>query len=336
MAVILNRPFGRKNLKRKECGDFWCSIASPLLPERRLQMRPLILLGAFFVTISSAIPGAAQYILPGDYVQTCRNISTYGNRMEAECQRRDGSWRRTTLNNIDQCSYGIINNDGRLTCAGGDYGYYQGGWQNGLPSGDYVQTCRNMRTYGNRLEAECQKRNGGWRRTALDNIDQCSSPIANDNGHLVCGRGGPAYGGGWQRGPGYGGGWQNGLPSGDYVQTCRNIRTSGNRLEAECQKRNGDWRWTSLDRIDQCSSPIANDDGNLVCNRGDYGYNPGWQGGVPAGTYTQTCRNVRVYGNRLEAECQKRDGGWRRTALDNFDQCRSAPANDDGNLVCGR
>ncbi|HEY6968856.1 MAG TPA: CVNH domain-containing protein [Candidatus Angelobacter sp.] len=194
---------------------------------------------------------------PGDYVQTCRNIRSYGNTLQAECQKRNGGWRRTSLD-ISQCSGGIINNDGNLTCG---YGYYRGNWYGGgYPPGDYVQTCRNIRTYGNRLDAECQKRNGGWRRTSLDNIDQCSSPIANDNGHLVCGRGRYDYAGNY-------GGWQGGVPPGTYTQTCRNIRTYGNTLEAECQRRDGDWRRTSLDQIDHCTSAPANDDGHLVCGR---------------------------------------------------------------------
>lgn len=199
---------------------------------------------------------------PGDYVQTCRNIHTSGNRLDAECQKRDGGWRHTSLDNVNQCSSPIANDNGNLVCGRGGYGSGgRGSWQNGLPPGDYVQTCRNTRVDGNKLKAECQKRDGGWRKTSLKNVDRCSSPIANDDGHLVCGRGG--YGS-----PGdYHSGWQNGLPPGDYVQTCRNIQVNGTRLDAECKARDGDWRRTSLYDIDRCSSPIANDDGHLVCGK---------------------------------------------------------------------
>lgn len=289
-------------------------------------MRYLLAIAALFFIVSGARLCPAQHLPPGDYVQSCRNIHVYGNQLDAECQRRNGSWQRTSLD-FGQCMGRIINNDGRLTCAGGGYGHDQGGWEHRLPYGDYVQTCRNIRVYGNRLEAECQRRNGGWRRTALDYIDQCSSPIANDNGRLICGSGG--YG---SIAP-----WQGDIPAGTYTQTCRNIRVYGNRLQAECQKRDGSWRRTSLDNLSQCTSAPANDDGFLVCGGSGYNYNNrGWQGGIPAGTYTQTCRNLQVYGNRLEAECQRRDGGWRRTSLDNIDQCTSAPANDDGYLSCRR
>ena len=212
---------------------------------------------------------------PGDYVQTCRNMRMDGNRLEGECRERDGDWRRTSLD-VGQCGSPIANDNGRLVCSQGGYGYsnggygypggYRGGYQNGLPPGDYVQTCRNMRMDGNRLEGECQKRDGGWRRTSVD-VGQCGSPIANDNGRLVCGQGGYGYNNGYGYPGGYSGGYQGNIPPGTYTQTCRNIRTDGNRISAECETRDGDWRRTSLDHIDRCGNAIANDNGRLVCNR---------------------------------------------------------------------
>jgi hypothetical protein len=227
-------------------------------------------------------------------------------------------------------------------------------WQGNIPPGDYAQTCRNIHTNGNTVEAECQTRDGNWRRTSLDNIDQCGGGLVNVDGHLTCGSGGNGYGYPDRRRDhdndaddrGYRGRWQGGIPPGDYAQTCRNIRTNGNRLEAECQKRNGKWRRTSLDNVDQCSG-VVNNDGRLTCGTGGYGYGypdrdrdngyrGGWQGNAPGGSYTQTCRNIRTNGNTLEAECQTRDGNWRRTSLNDIDRCGSAIANDDGHLVCGR
>jgi len=38
---------------------------------------------------------------------------------------------------------------------------------------------------GNELQASCQKRNGGWRNTSLNNFGQCRD-IENDNGKLKC------------------------------------------------------------------------------------------------------------------------------------------------------
>lgn len=169
-------------------------------------MRYLKMIGvAAFLLALCAVPSAAQgqgNIPPGDYAQTCRDIHTRGNTLEAECQTRDGNWRRTSLDNLDQCNGGVINNDGRLMCGGNGYGYperdrdrdrdrdrgYRSGWQGGIPPGDYVQTCRNIHVDGDRLEAECEKRNGKWRSTSLDDVDRCPSVI-NNNGHLQCGGG---------------------------------------------------------------------------------------------------------------------------------------------------
>lgn len=128
--------------------------------------------------------------------------------------------------------------------------------------------------------------------------------------------------------------WQQGrgLPYGDYQQTCRNIRNNGYRLDATCQKRNGDWRSTSLD-YRSCRSSIVNDNGHLRCSDNG-GYGDQWRGGMPPGSYQQTCRNIRVDGNRLNATCQKQNGGWRDTSLSNFNYCRGQIENDNGHLRC--
>ena len=123
---------------------------------------------------------------------------------------------------------------------------------------------------------------------------------------------------------------------GDYVETCRDIRRNGSMLSAQCQKRDGGWRSTSLDTRN-CRSQIVNDDGNLICEQGGgqrYG-RPGY-GGIPPGDYRETCNNIRVSGNRLDANCQKKDGGWRSTSLTDYQRCGNLISNVDGNLRCGR
>lgn len=222
--------------------------------------------------------------------------------------------------------------------------------QGNSPPGDYLQSCRNVYTQGDRLFAECRERDGDWRQTSLDDFNRCDGEIINDNGKLVCAQGGERRrhdrdDDDRNRGYYYRGGWQGQYPPGDYVQTCRNIYMQGNQLIAECQKRNGDWRRTTLDNVDRCTDQIVNNDGRLICPQGEgggygYGYDNrrqgGWQGSVPPGTYTDTCRNIHVEGDKLYAECQKRNGEWRQTSLDDFQRCTSAPANDNGRLVCGR
>jgi hypothetical protein len=123
---------------------------------------------------------------------------------------------------------------------------------------------------------------------------------------------------------------REGLPGGDYKETCRDVRMNGSLLEANCQKRDGGWRSTSLDTR-SCNRGIINDNGNLRCP--DVG---GRQGGIPPGDYRRTCKDMRVSGQRLDATCQKEDGNWRNTSLDNFSRCGNQISNVDGHLTCGR
>ncbi len=137
------------------------------------------------------------------------------------------------------------------------------GWpQDGLPYGDYKLTCQNMRMYGDRLYAECQTRDGGWRGTSIDAGD-CPRGIINDNGRLRCAVGG----GGYYDDSYYRRREHYGLPPGDYQETCRDIYVEGETLYATCEKRNGYWRDTRLDDFDDCRSPIINDNGKLRCER---------------------------------------------------------------------
>src|SRR5215472_13039268 len=128
---------------------------------------------------------------------------------------------------------------------------------------------------------------------------------------------------------------QGGRPWGDYQKTCRDIRYNGYTLTANCQKRDGGWRSSSLD-YRGCHGPVINDNGNLRCGEGGPGYGGHvGPGGLPRGDYKLTCQNMRMDGSTLVANCQKRDGGWRSTSVDNAYQCRNI-VNDDGRLVCSR
>ncbi len=118
-----------------------------------------------------------------------------------------------------------------------------------LPPGSYQQTCRDIRDNGSQLNAKCQNRSGQWQNTSLD-YRSCQGSIVNDNGQLRCSSD--------SSGP------QAGVPSGDYGQTCRNVRTNGPQLIATCQKKDGSWQNTSIDTR-SCKGGIVNDDGNLRC-----------------------------------------------------------------------
>jgi hypothetical protein len=70
-----------------------------------------------------------------------------------------------------------------------------------VPGGSYLRTCTDVRMFGDRLVAECQRMDGSWRRSALD-IGGCIGGVANTNGHLTCNSGGPGYGSSLERGYG--------------------------------------------------------------------------------------------------------------------------------------
>jgi len=266
-------------------------------------MRNLLRLGVVaLVTMAFWNPGtaAAQGLPGGSYQQTCRNIGVSGSRLHATCQDGNGNWQTTEISDYQRCSSEIVNTNGTLQCnttAGYNNGGYnngnrdrdrdndgnrgQGYGQNGGPGGSYVQTCRDIRTRGNTLEADCQTGNGQWNRTSLRNYSRCGGQVENDGGTLRCaGNAGGYNNGGYNHGDrdrdndndrdrgqgGYQGGYQNGVPGGSYTQTCQDIHISGNTLKANCKKGNGHWKQSSLHNFTQCSE-ISNQNGDLRCSR---------------------------------------------------------------------
>ncbi len=137
-----------------------------------------------------------------------------------------------------------------------------------------------------------------------------------------------------------------GVPSGSYVQTCRDIRTVGNTLEAMCDTGSGDWTWTSLRNFNECTGGIENIYGRLECTRGSYygqysygrnygyGYRQYNSYGLPEGSYVETCTNIHTVGSTLVATCQRRYGGWRRSSLRDYDECSGSIENVNGWLMC--
>jgi len=59
-----------------------------------------------------------------------------------------------------------------------------------VPAGSYNESCGSIRVIGNTLEANCPDLGGTWHTTQAD-IASCQGGLfANNNGALVCGRGG--------------------------------------------------------------------------------------------------------------------------------------------------
>ena len=65
------------------------------------------------------------------------------------------------------------------------------------PGGSYVESCRDIRSFGDTVSAVCRRMDGSWERTQ---VSCCRGGIANTNGHLTCG-GREGYGSSYD--PGY-------------------------------------------------------------------------------------------------------------------------------------
>jgi hypothetical protein len=116
------------------------------------------------------------------------------------------------------------------------------------------------------------------------------------------------------------------IPQGSYQQTCRNIRVRGNTLSAKCQTSGGNWVRASLGDADRCVGDITNVEGQLTCNRIN---------AAPEGTYTQSCKNIRVRYGTLSARCKTMNGQWVDSSLQRFNDCQGGIGNFDGQLRCG-
>lgn len=138
------------------------------------------------------------------------------------------------------------------------------------PGGTYLQTCRDVGVRGSTLYATCQNTSSGWQSSELRDFQGCSSDIQNINGNLQCTMG--SYGG-YDRDRGGDRnrdrdhrGDNDRAPRGSYIQSCQNISVSGHTLQASCQKRNGNFRQTSLRSYNRCGD-IVNNNGRLQCTR---------------------------------------------------------------------
>ncbi len=295
-------------------------------------------LGAgFLLATSVAMPASAQTIPPGSYQQSCSNVRVRGDNLTARCTAADGSVIRST-NSHNSCGSGdIANNNGRLTCNARTGYYNNGNYNNGyynngaLPAGSYQQSCSNARMSGDTLMASCPGR--GRNVTSSINARGCQgSDIANADGQLTC------NGYGYNNNP-----YNNGYPpTGSYQQSCSNVRMNGDTLTASCPGR-GRNTTSSIDARGCRGGDIANMDGQLTCN--SYGYNPNngyynggyyngsYNGGLPPGSYLQSCQNARMNGSTLSATCPG-NGTQLNTQL-NVAACRGADiANINGRLTC--
>lgn len=55
---------------------------------------------------------------------------------------------------------------------------------------------------------------------------------------------------------------------------------------------------------------------------------------MPSGSYRETCRNIRMVGDELSAQCKNSRGEWPDARLRDANRCQGSVANEDGQLVC--
>jgi hypothetical protein len=272
--------------------------------------------------------GRAQSVPSGSYQQSCKNIDVRDEVLTANCQDTDGKWEATQLRDYRNCGGDIMNDNGALRCSNtAPVANYRPGYQVGVPNGSYTQSCQDVHIDGDDLKARCQTADGSWHNAKLDDYQKCRGDVVNENGKLRCVNGAftPGYAGGY-RGP-------VGVVGTPYTQTCKDIKSHGDELEARCKNNNGDWQNTSIHDYRKCHGQIVNQDGALRCVAAGVS---GVAGNVPFGSYTQSCQDVRVNGDDLEAECATRGGDARHAKLDDYQKCTSDIINDDGHLRCSK
>src|ERR1041385_451613 len=74
----------------------------------------------------------------------------------------------------------------------------------------------------------------------------------------------------------------------------------------------------------------SNNNGKLECAGGEKAAGPG----QPAGSYTETCRNIHMKGTTLHADCKSLDGRELPTSLKDPNSCAEGVANINGILNC--
>jgi len=122
---------------------------------------------------------------------------------------------------------------------------------------------------------------------------------------------------------------QEANPAGTYQQTCSDISVSRGTLYAKCQDTKGKSHSAKLSHYEKCSD-IANKDGKLECAGGSQSAAPS----QPAGSYTESCKNIQMKGTTLHAVCKSLDGRELPTTLKDADRCAEGVANINGILNC--
>ncbi len=115
------------------------------------------------------------------------------------------------------------------------------------------------------------------------------------------------------------------IPAGSYKDSCKELSVIGEFLMARCQNDREGWSNTKIN-FTFCEGDIRNENGVLKCRQ-----KPAPK--PPAGSYSKTCKDIKVAGNELRAKCEKRSGNWKNTRI-KYKKCDRDIWNDNGELSC--
>ena len=122
-------------------------------------------------------------------------------------------------------------------------------------------------------------------------------------------------------------------PAGSYQQSCSDVSVKKGDLHAKCKDEKGKVHAAKLAGYEKCSD-IANKNGNLVCAAAASASEGGSASGAPAGSYTQSCKDIQLKGNTLRAVCKDHLGKDTITILRDVNRCAQGIINLDGFLNC--
>lgn len=120
--------------------------------------------------------GGGSKIPQGSYRDSCKNSYVEGKWLYSNCKKKNGNWHKTSLK-YKNCNKDIKNDNGNLTCGGGN--------STKFPKGSYKKSCKNLYKEGKWLEADCKNNNGKWKHSSIK-FKNCTNGIYNDNGKLKC------------------------------------------------------------------------------------------------------------------------------------------------------
>jgi hypothetical protein len=123
------------------------------------------------------------------------------------------------------------------------------------------------------------------------------------------------------------------FPAGPYQQTCTDISVKNGNLYAKCQDEKGKPHSARLTKFEKCSSGIVNKNGSLECPHAK-GEVANAAPSLPPGSYTETCKDIRMRGTTLHAVCRSIDGREMPVSLKDANRCAQGVANMNGVLSC--